>query len=64
MSDYPTPMFGEFPDDSKKYRLRDGSIGTYAEACRECLDYWHRKKLEAEKRIEHFENELKDKGST
>jgi hypothetical protein len=43
---------------SGRYRLHDGSIGSYVDACRECLQYWQQKKAECEERIMHFENEI------
>jgi hypothetical protein len=59
---YPQSMLGTFVDGSRKYRLRGGTIGTYLEACRECLKYWKRKKEETEERIRHFEQEIASDG--
>jgi hypothetical protein len=41
-----------------RYRLHGGVLGTYLDACHECLVFWKRRKVEAEARIDHFENEI------
>ena len=42
-----------------KYRLRGGYVGTYLEACLECLSVWNSKRELAEIQIKHFEDEIK-----
>lgn len=41
-----------------RYRLYNGDIGTYREACLECIAYWAAKVGEVQAKLDYFKEEL------